>query len=295
MILIPDLHGRMFWKEAVANADEATRIIFLGDYTDPYGFEEITPKEAFDNFVAVLEYARSHPNVELLLGNHDCGYLFGEEVCCCRSDEERYAEIRQLFLDNLGPEGRSLHFGRGPEGRSLHFGRRPEGRSLHLGRGLFKFCTEVKVGGKCYLVSHAGINRQWLEAHAGEFFPDGEIDYASLCERVNGYFLREPIDYSQVALLSEAGHHRGGVDACGSIVWADINEFDDEGAHIPVDQIVGHTLQVSEVFDDGDYVIYYGGACIKRGPRSAVYCIDTAEAYYLDAEGLLQYMRCDGV
>lgn len=273
VILIPDLHGRMFWKEAVANADETTRIIFLGDYTDPYGFEEITPKEAFDNFVAVLEYARSHPNVELLLGNHDCGYLFGEEVCCCRADEERYEEIRQLFIDNLGPEGRSLHFG----------------------RGLFKFCTEVEVGSMRYLVSHAGINRKWLEAHAGEFFPDGEVDYESLCERVNGYFLREPIDYSQVALLSEVGPHRGGVDACGSIVWADINEFDDEGAHIPVDQIVGHTLQVSEEFDDGDYVIYYGGACIKRGPRSAVYCIDTAEAYFLDEEGLLQYMRCDGV
>ena len=260
VILIPDLHGRMFWKEAVANADDATRIIFLGDYTDPYGFEEITPKEAFDNFVAVLEYARSHPNVELLLGNHDCGYLFGEEVCRCRTDEERYGEIRQLLIYN---------------------------------RGLFKFCTEVKVGGKGYLVSHAGINRQWLEAHAGEFFPDGEIDYASLCERVNGYFLREPIDYSQVALLSEAGPHRGGIDACGSIVWADINEFDDEGAHIPVDQIVGHTLQVSEEFDDGDYVIYYGGACIKRGPRSAVYCIDTAEAYCLDADGSLHRMRGD--
>ena len=25
VILIPDLHGRMFWKEAVANADETTR------------------------------------------------------------------------------------------------------------------------------------------------------------------------------------------------------------------------------------------------------------------------------
>ena len=119
VILIPYLHGRRFWKEAVAKADSDTRIIFLGDYTDPYGFEEITPQEAFENFKEVLEYAHRHPNVELLLGNHDCGYLFGEEVCSCRTDEDRYVEIRQLFLDNLDR---------------------------------FKFCTEVMAGGKRYLV-----------------------------------------------------------------------------------------------------------------------------------------------
>ena len=259
-ILIPDLHGRMFWKEAVANAEEDTRIVFLGDYIDPYGFEEITPKKAFDIFVEVLDFARSHPHVELLLGNHDCGYIFGEEVCRCRTDEERYVEIRQLFLDNLD---------------------------------LFKFCTEAKAGGRRYLISHAGINRHWLEAHAGELFPNGEIDYESLCESINRYLLNEPMDYSQVLLLSEAGPHRGGRDPFSSIVWADIDEFEDPLCHIPIDQIVGHTLQVFEEFDKEDYTLYYGGVCIKRGPQSTVYCIDTAEAYRLDTEGTLRYLRND--
>ena len=260
VILIPDLHGRMFWKKAVAEAGADDRIIFLGDYTDPYEFEEITPKEAFENFVEVLEYARSHPNVELLLGNHDCGYLFGEEVCNCRADEVRYVEIRQLFVDNLD---------------------------------LFKLCTKLKVNGKRYLVSHAGINHQWLEAHAREFFPNGGIDYETLCGRVNRYFLKEPVGYSQVALLSEVGRHRGGIDPFSSIVWADIREFDDPRAYLPMDQIVGHTLQVFEEFDKGDYTLYYGGACVKNGSQSTVYCIDTAEAYYLDAEGMLRCMRND--
>lgn len=273
VILIPDLHGRMFWKKAVAEAGADDRIIFLGDYTDPYEFEEITPKEAFENFVEVLEYARSHPNVELLLGNHDCGYLFGEEVCNCRADEVRYMEIRQLFMDNLGLEDHSLHFS----------------------RGLFKFCTDVKVSGKRYLVSHAGINRQWLEAHAREFFPNGGIDYETLCERVNRYFLKGPTDYSQVALLSEVGHHRGGIDPFSSIVWTDIHEFDDPQAHLPMDQIVGHTLQVFEEFDKENYTLYYGGVCVKNGFQSTVYCIDTAEAYYLDEEGMLRCMRNDKV
>lgn len=268
MILIPDLHGRRFWKKAVANADETTRIIFLGDYTDPYGFEEITPQEAFDNFVAVLEYARSHPNVELLLGNHDCGYLFGEEVCSCRTDKERYVEIRQLFLDNLGPEGRSLHFG----------------------RGLFKFCTEVKVGDRGYIVSHAGINRQWLERHKGQIFPDSNINYDILCQCINDVLLQIPMAYDTVAMLAEVGKYRGGIDPSGSIVWTDIDEFDDDGAHLPMDQIVGHTLQVFEEFNKEDYTLYYGGACIKNGPQSTVYCIDTAEAHFIDDKGVLRYM-----
>ena len=260
VILIPDLHGRMFWKKAVADADTDTRIIFLGDYTDPYGFEEITPEEAFENFVEVLAYARIHPQVKLLLGNHDCGYLFGAKVCSCRTDEDRYEEIRQLFLDNLD---------------------------------LFKFCTEAKVDGRRYLVSHAGINRRWLEAHAGEIFPGGVINHESLCEKVNRYFLKAPAEYSQISLLSEVGHHRGGIDPYSSIVWADIDEFDDPRVHLPVDQIVGHTLQVFEEFDKDEYTLYYGGACIKEGPQGTVYCIDTAEAYYLDAEGVLRRMRDD--
>ena len=258
VILIPDLHGRTFWKKAVAEADSDTRIVFLVDYTDPYPFEEITPAEAYHNFVDVLDFARNRPHVELLLGNHDCGYLFGEKVCNCRADEERYEEIRQLMLDN---------------------------------RDLFKFCTVLDMGGLPYMVSHAGINRQWLEAHAREIIPDGGTDCKSLCKIINGYFLNGQRDERQTEMLAEVSRHRGGWDAYGSIVWADIHEFDDQQAHLPIDQIVGHTLQVFEEFDKDDYTLYYGGACVKRGPESKVCCIDTAEAYYIDGDGILCYMR----
>ena len=91
--------------------------------------------------------------------------------------------------------------------------------------------------------------------------------------------------------MSEVSRHRGGIDPFGSIVWTDINEFDSPDAHIPVDQIVGHTLQVFEEFGKEDYTLYYGGACIKKGSQSTVYCIDTAEAYYIEGDGVLRYMR----
>lgn len=262
VILIPDLHGRLFWKDAVAEADDNTRIIFLGDYTDPYDFEEITPLEAYRNFIEVIDYARKHSNVELLLGNHDCGYLYGEEVCSCRTDEDRYPQIRRLFLDNID---------------------------------LFKLCTEVSVGNRNYMVSHAGINRLWLEIHAGDLSPHRQMDDNALWKRINECLLQPShlSEVSKVAMLSEVSHHRGGLDPYGSIIWADIHEFEDPLSHISVDQIVGHTLQVFEEFGDGEYRIIYGGACIKKGPESNVYCIDNAEVYYLDEEGVLRYMSDD--
>lgn len=256
-ILIPDLHGRQFWKKTVAEADDECRIIFMGDYTDPYGFEEITPAEAYENLKAVVEYAHEHPNVELLLGNHDCGYLFGSRVCDCRTDDFRYNKIRQIFLDNLER---------------------------------FRFCTEVEAGWRRYLVSHAGINRHWLEKHSALF----GNDYNNLCEQINRSLLGESITIEQrTEILADIGRRRGGSSPAGSIVWADIDEFDEPTAHIPMDQIVGHTLQVFEEFEKGEYDLIYGGACIKRGPESSVYCIDSAEAYYIDERGTLRYMRND--
>ena len=40
MIIIPDVHGRVFWKEIVKNSED--KIIFLGDYVDPYPGENIS-------------------------------------------------------------------------------------------------------------------------------------------------------------------------------------------------------------------------------------------------------------
>lgn len=46
-LIIPDVHGRDFWKDA-ANRFPGN-IVFLGDYLDPYPLEGISPDEAFTN------------------------------------------------------------------------------------------------------------------------------------------------------------------------------------------------------------------------------------------------------
>ena len=40
LIIIPDVHGRDFWRKAVCENPDG-EFVFLGDYLDPYGFEDI--------------------------------------------------------------------------------------------------------------------------------------------------------------------------------------------------------------------------------------------------------------
>jgi lipoate-protein ligase A len=46
LLVLPDIHGRVFWKRPCEDIDSFKRVVFLGDYTDPYSFEEITPADA---------------------------------------------------------------------------------------------------------------------------------------------------------------------------------------------------------------------------------------------------------
>ena len=40
ILVLPDVHGRLFWKEPVQKyIDVVDRVVFLGDYLDPYGDE----------------------------------------------------------------------------------------------------------------------------------------------------------------------------------------------------------------------------------------------------------------
>ena len=74
LLIIPDVHGRKFWKEALETGSYE-KVIFLGDYADPYEEEGITEEEAIDNFKDIIAYKQQNPRrVVLLLGNHDLHY-----------------------------------------------------------------------------------------------------------------------------------------------------------------------------------------------------------------------------
>ena len=128
IIIIPDIHGRTFWKHAVRQHRNHP-IVFLGDYVDPYRDEGITDDDALANFKEIIAYAKGHNNVTLLLGNHDIHYLLpGIEFG--RYSRRFCREIHQLIEDN---------------------------------NELFSIAQYTRSNNTDILISHAGILPSWQE------------------------------------------------------------------------------------------------------------------------------------
>lgn len=75
LMIIPDVHGRTFWKEACNNWEG--RIVFLGDYFDPYPDEGISNEDAIKNAEELISIM-ADDRVIALAGNHDCHYILND-------------------------------------------------------------------------------------------------------------------------------------------------------------------------------------------------------------------------
>jgi predicted MPP superfamily phosphohydrolase len=133
ILIIGDVHGRTFWKDAVErHAEGRDKIVFLGDYLDPYNWEGITRRGAINNFADIIEYKKAHTDkVILLLGNHDYQYYDSNFRTRSRYDSSHAWSINRLFNNN---------------------------------RGLFQLAYEYE-GDKHYLFTHAGVLKSWYEQH----------------------------------------------------------------------------------------------------------------------------------
>lgn len=206
ILVIPDVHGRSFWKDAV-KCREDWKIVFLGDYLDPYKHENIGKEQAIGNFKEILAFKKEHmDNVHLLLGNHDCGYL-DNEICTCRHDWDNEAWIRSQFESNID---------------------------------LFDidWYVENSTGGADVLFSHAGIGKSWLRRLLKHCRED-EKPWDALNAMLHDESRRKEL----FVLLKRVSFFRGGYVPGGSIVWADVKEYE-LGYNQPlpdITQIIGHT------------------------------------------------------
>jgi len=95
-LIIPDVHGRTFWKEAV-NKHPDSHVVFLGDYLDPYPWEGISTPDAIRNLMEIIEFKRTNPDrVTLLIGNHDIHYI-DNSLCYGRKDTYFDVQIQSVF------------------------------------------------------------------------------------------------------------------------------------------------------------------------------------------------------
>ena len=208
-LIIPDTHGRTFWKGPVETyGDEVEKIVFLGDYVDPYtSLEGITVEEAISNFREILELKGKTPDkVVLLYGNHDLHYAFKSVPKTSRYSEIHATEIRKLFKDNSE---------------------------------LFSLAHSETIGGNRYLLTHAGMMKGWYADNSDFIGAPTDENLNNLSNSEHGLrIMWEMSKYRRWLSRSRFG----------SIVWSDIRERTDATDSDqytpdgwPAYQIFGHT------------------------------------------------------
>ena len=61
VLILSDIHGRRFWKDAVEKyTDKVDKIVAIGDYLDPYQWEGITRNEAIRNFQEIIDFKKEN-------------------------------------------------------------------------------------------------------------------------------------------------------------------------------------------------------------------------------------------
>ena len=209
MIIIPDIHGRTFWKEPVTKALETGEsIIFLGDYVDPYEYEGVPMGGLVPMLERIISIKREHPGqVTLLLGNHDLHYL-SEDLGGSRYDYSRAVFYVRLFRDNSE---------------------------------LFQMAAEAEIGGQKFLFSHAGVKRGWLD------FEDdylGKLAPEDVCSRLNEMWIDKEQRPALLDILADISTSRWGAQPYGSPVWNDVEDMADDADELPgYYQIFGHSQQ----------------------------------------------------
>ena len=245
-LIIPDIHGRTFWKDALERFPKKSfpnlSIVFLGDYLDPYEtIENISRKQAIDNFKEIIKTAKNDNRIHLLFGNHDMHYWYNAQYKS-RVDHKNYEKIKDLFLKNFT---------------------------------LFNVAYEEIVNNEKYLYTHAGVTTFWLEhlKFIGKIScENNKIEYIDrlgqkrkkvsdeqlpFCEMLRDMtYNAEKLNKMKLNFQGEANlwcvsWYRGGDSDSGSCIWADFNEWAYENSNDNGPwQIFGHSLAAGG-FDEG--------------------------------------------
>lgn len=207
ILVIPDIHGRTFWKDHIQDIDKYDKVVFLGDYLDPYSFEEIKIEDVIDNFKEIIEFKKKYNDkVILLLGNHDI-YYYTKLIGPSRYSYTFAPEIEKIFEQNTK---------------------------------LFQIAYETEKT----LFTHAGVLKGWIESNKiiEIYFEPTQESLNSLLNGFDEDYVELPDGL--YALLS-ISHQRGGRSGYGSCIWADVKEHDWVPIENIKYQVFGHTLQLN--------------------------------------------------
>lgn len=267
ILVIPDVHGRRFWKKPCKElVDKVDEIVFLGDYVDPYPYdfdpykiverngssttgEYIDNDDVLPNLADIINFADLHKDkVTLLLGNHDMHYIssvFYQLAGGTRYNRSLAPQIKELFNED---------------------------------RDLFYFAHLIKWKGGYVLFTHAGVNKGWFEMHSNYgkikhkddmlVFKGDKFDPETLASDINS--IKEGDD--NLPCLCEIGWSRGGGNKYGSSLWSDCEEY-----------IVNRrTAFVPDEFKENGIFQVFGHTRLRGEPivmENAFACLDCSKAF----------------
>lgn len=201
ILVLGDIHGRKFWRTAITNnIDKVDKVIFLGDYLDPYEDEidenpELMECNGFydsQNLLKMLEdiisLKKNEPNKYILLtGNHTDSYIWSKFNAATRTDYKNWEKYHKFFSENLN---------------------------------LFNLVwVENDV-----IFSHAGISEGWAKVVCTRMDSKFEsiLQTAKILQNIP---LNEVHNNDKlVSLLGNISYYRYGDYNYGSCEWADIRE-----------------------------------------------------------------------
>ena len=253
LLIIPDLHGRKFWRQTIAdNISKVDKVIFLGDYLDPYPQEirnnpDSMECNSFDDAGGLLymlndiiSLKRNEPDKYILLtGNHTDSYIWSKFVSASRTDYDHWELYHKIFSENLN---------------------------------LFNLVfIQDNV-----IFSHAGFVDGWAKRMWKKFkYPESQ--YKSIIDTalaLNDIPLKDFVKNDIVEYLGELSRYRNGYYLYGSCEWADIYE------HIDLNK--SREMNIVPRGEDGIYQVF-GHTQLKQPVITDKWaCLDCRKGFIID-------------
>lgn len=231
ILCIPDIHCRKFWRETIFNnINKVDKVIFLGDYLDPYPYEIqsnsnlMEVKDFYDSYSAlnmlndIVSLKKNEPDKYILLtGNHTDSYIWSKFSAATRTDYKNWEKYHKFFSENL------------------------------------EYFNLVWIENNT-IFSHAGISEGWAKAVAVELSLTVNLNnpVKSIANYLSNINLNNISNKKLIKLLGDISSYRGGDSYYGSCEWSDIMEHVDhyqsevEEKLVPLGddeiyQVFGHT------------------------------------------------------
>jgi len=166
ILIVPDVHGRKFWEPAL---EYPGKIIFLGDYTDPYPQEGFTQEDAYSGLLKIIDFKRQNPErVTLLIGNHELHY-FDKHFQASRFSDKYYKKYHSILTEETA--------------------------------GLFQLCTQIDN----YLFIHAGVTKGWYDKYKNILQSIGD----DLETQLNCFFIENKEAFFEISHYRGGFHSSG--------------------------------------------------------------------------------------